>query len=167
MAIFSSWKSKLIGSVSAGAIAVASTLIVGTNGNDGLEGVRYTPYYDVIGIPTVCFGHTGKDIVMGRKYSEAECESLLRKDLVITAKQIDPLIKVKLPDSTRGALYSFAYNVGAGNFKSSTLLRKINAGDTSGACDELRKWVYAGGQKFKGLMNRREIEREVCLWGVK
>ncbi|ELC7888208.1 lysozyme RrrD, partial [Escherichia coli] len=45
------------------------------------------------------------------------------------------------------------------------LLRKINQGDIKGACDQLRRWIYAGGKQWKGLMTRREIEREVCLWG--
>ncbi|KPO22290.1 glycoside hydrolase family protein, partial [Escherichia coli] len=63
------------------------------------------------------------------------------------------------------ALYSFVYNVGAGNFRTSTLLRKINQGDIKGACDQLRRWTYAGGKQWKGLMTRREIEREICLWG--
>ncbi|ESA73810.1 glycoside hydrolase family protein, partial [Escherichia coli] len=49
--------------------------------------------------------------------------------------------------------------------RTSTLLRKINHGDIKGACDQLRRWTYAGGNQWKGLMTRREIEREVCLWG--
>ncbi|WP_252384142.1 lysozyme, partial [Escherichia coli] len=81
------------------------------------------------------------------------------------ARQINPYIKVDIPETTRGALYSFVYNVGAGNFRTSTLLRKINHGDIKGACDQLRRWTYAGGNQWKGLMTRREIEREVCLWG--
>ncbi len=52
-----------------------------------------------------------------------------------------------------------------GNFRTSTLLRKINQGDIKGACDQLRRWTYAGGKQWKGLMTRREIEREICLWG--
>ncbi|WP_250147404.1 lysozyme, partial [Escherichia coli] len=80
-------------------------------------------------------------------------------------RQINPYIKVDIPETTRGALYSFVYNVGAGNFRTSTLLRKINQGDIKGACDQLRRWTYAGGKQWKGLMTRREIEREVCLWG--
>ncbi|WP_244590906.1 lysozyme, partial [Escherichia coli] len=74
-------------------------------------------------------------------------------------------LKVDIPETTRGALYSFVYNVGAGNFRTSTLLRKINQGDIKGACDQLRRWTYAGGKQWKGLMTRREIEREICLWG--
>ncbi|MFL3906927.1 glycoside hydrolase family protein, partial [Escherichia coli] len=42
-----------------------------------------------------------------------------------------------------------------GNFRTSTLLRKINQGDIKGACDQLRRWTYAGGNQWKGLMTRR------------
>ncbi|EDR5178495.1 lysozyme [Salmonella enterica] len=148
----------------AGAIAIAAALITGTNGNDGLEGVRYQPHQDVVGVWTVCYGHTGKDIMLGKTYTKAECQALLDKDLNTVARQINPYIKVPLPETTRGALYSFAYNVGAGNFRTSTLLRKINQGDINGACDQLRRWTYAGGKQWKGLVTRREIEREVCTW---
>ncbi|WP_252515035.1 lysozyme, partial [Escherichia coli] len=85
--------------------------------------------------------------------------------LATVARQINPYINVDIPETTRGALYSFVYNVGAGNFRTSTLLRKINQGDIKSACDQLRRWTYAGGKQWKGLMTRREIEREVCLWG--
>ncbi|ECO4847830.1 lysozyme [Salmonella enterica] len=148
----------------AGAIAIAAALITGPNDNDGLEGVRYRPYQDVVGVWSVCYGHTGKDIMLGKTYTPAECKALLDKDLNAVARQINPYIKVPIPEATRGALYSFAYNVGAGNFRASTLLRKINQGDINGACDQLRRWTYAGGKKWKGLVTRREIEREVCTW---
>lgn len=148
----------------AGAIAIAAALITGPNGNDGLEGVRYQPYQDVVGVWTVCYGHTGKDIMSGKTYTKAECQALLDKDLNTVARQINPYIKVPIPEATRAALYSFAYNVGAGNFRTSTLLRKINQGDINGACDQLRRWTYAGGKQWKGLVTRREIEREVCTW---
>ncbi len=97
-------------------------------GNDGLEGVSYIPYKDIVGVWTVCHGHTGKDIIPGKTYTEAECKALLNKDLATVARQINPYIKVDIPETTRGALYSFVYNVGAGNFRTSTLLRKINRG---------------------------------------
>ncbi len=151
--------------IGGGAIAIASVLITGPSGNDGLEGVSYIPYKDIVGVWTVCHGHTGKDIIPGKTYTEAECKALLNKDLATVARQINPYIKVDIPETTRGALYSFVYNVGAGNFRTSTLLRKINQGDIKGACDQLRRWAYAGGKQWKGLMTRREIEREVCLWG--
>lgn len=159
------FRKTVLAAVSGGAIAIASALITGTTGNDGLEGVRYEPYRDVVGVWTVCYGHTGNDIIQGKTYTKAECDALLNKDLALVARQIDPFIQKPIPEAMRGALYSFTYNVGAGNFKFSTLLRKINQGDMKGACEQLRRWIYAGGKQWKGLITRREIEREVCLWG--
>ncbi|EHG3080550.1 lysozyme, partial [Salmonella enterica] len=145
----------------AGAIAIAAAML---GGHDGLEGRRYEPYRDVAGVLTVCDGHTGKDIIPGRRYTDAECDALLKQDLAQVAARIDPLIKVSIPNSERAALYSFAYNVGTGAFARSTLLKKLNAGDQAGACDELKRWTYAGGKQWKGLVTRREIEHEVCTW---
>ncbi|ARB10912.1 lysozyme [Salmonella enterica subsp. enterica serovar Lubbock] len=163
----STLRKSVLAAVGGGAIAIASVLITGPTGNDGLEGVRYKPYRDVVGIWTVCYGHTGNDIMIGKTYTESECKALLNKDLNTVARQINPYIKVPIPETTRGALYSFVYNVGAGNFKTSTLLHKINQGDIKGACEQLRRWTYAGGKQWKGLITRREIEREVCMWGDK
>lgn len=165
--MFPALRNKVIASIGGGAIAIAAALITGSNGDDGLEGVKYQPYRDVIGVWTVCYGHTGSDVMLGKTYSETECRALLNKDLTAVARQINPYIRVEIPEATRGALYSFVYNVGAGNFKTSSLLRKINQGDIHGACNQLRRWTYAGGQQWKGLITRREIEREVCLWGEK
>ncbi|HHR5901454.1 TPA: lysozyme [Providencia alcalifaciens] len=152
-----SLKQKLTVLGSAGAMAIALTVI------EYFEGVRYEPYEDVSGVLTVCYGHTGKDIIPTKTYTEAECKALLEKDLAIVAKAVDPLIKVNIPDYTRAALYSFTYNVGTGAFSRSTLLKKLNTGDRIGACNELKRWIYAGGVKWKGLMTRREVEEAVCL----
>lgn len=162
-----SLRNKIAAALGGGAIAIASALITGPSGDDGLEGVRYQAYRDVVGVWTVCYGHAGKDIMLGKTYTEAECKGLLNKDLATVARQVNPYIKVPIPETTRGALYSFVYNVGARNFKTSTLLYKINQGDIKGACEQLRRWTYAGGKEWKGLITRREIEREVCLWGQK
>lgn len=167
MAMSPALRNSVIAAIPVGAIAIASSLITGPTGNDGLEGIRLNAYQDVVGVWTVCYGHTGNDIMLGKTYSKAECSALLNKDLATVARQINPYIKAGIPETTRGALYSFVYNVGAGNFKTSTLLYKINQGDTKGACEQLRRWTYAGGKQWKGLVTRREIEREVCLWGQK
>lgn len=155
-------RNKLIGAIAggSGAIAIASVML----GNaDGLEGRRYYAYQDVVGVWTVCDGHTGADIRRGHRYTDRECDNLLKADLRKVASAIDPLIKVRIPDPTRAALYSFTYNVGVNAFRSSTLLKKLNNGDRKGACDELRKWTWAGGKQWKGLQTRRDIERELCL----
>ena len=154
-------RNKLIGAIAggSGAIAIASVML----GNaDGLEGRRYYAYQDVVGVWTVCDGHTGADIRRGHRYTDRECDNLLKADL----RKVESAI-VRIPDPTRAALYSFTYNVGSGAFASSTLLKKLNAGDVPGACKELQRWTYAGGKQWKGLITRREIEREVCEWGQK
>ncbi|MCK7012786.1 lysozyme [Enterobacter roggenkampii] len=155
-------RNKLVGAIvgGSGAITIAAVML----GNaDGLEGRRYYAYQDVVGVWTVCDGHTGTDIRRGHRYTDKECDYLLKADLRKVANAIDPLIKVRIPEPTRAALYSFTYNVGSGAFASSTLLKKLNNGDQVGACEELRRWVYAGGMKWKGLMNRRNMERSLCL----
>ncbi|MBA3157394.1 lysozyme [Salmonella enterica] len=162
MALRTKVKALLAGGASV--IVIAAALF---GGNDGLEGRRHEPYRDVAGVLTVCDGHTGKDIVPVNHYSDADCDALLNKDFALVAARIDPLIKASIPNSERAALYSFAYNVGTGALARSTLLKKLNAGDHAGACNELKRWTYAGGRQWKGLVTRREIEREVCTWGQK
>lgn len=159
-------RNKLVAAIAggSGAITIAAVML----GNaDGLEGRRYYAYQDVVGIWTVCDGHTGADVRRGHRYTDRECDALLQSDLRKVAAAIDPLIKVRIPETTRAALYSFTYNVGAGAFGKSTLLKKLNTGDVPGACKELQRWTYAGGQQWKGLITRREIERSVCEWQQK
>ncbi|QKJ88032.1 Lysozyme [Paramixta manurensis] len=160
MALSSGLRNKLIAAAGGGAIAI-TTLFLG--GKDGVEGRVYEPYKDVVGVWTVCDGITGKGVIQGKHYTDRECDSLLWNRVRQVKEQVDPLVKVHLGEYQRAALYSFTYNVGVSAFSNSTLLKKLNAGDQAGACDEMRRWVYAGGQKWRGLMNRRDMERSLCL----
>lgn len=160
MAIPASLRNKLIAVAGAGSIAIATVFL---GGKDGVEGRKYEAYKDVAGVWTVCDGHTGRDIVIGKKYTDRECDQFLWKDLQPAKKAVDQLVKVPLGEYQRAALYSFVFNVGSDAFSKSTLLRKLNRGDQEGACEEMRRWVYAGGMKWKGLQNRREMERSMCL----
>ncbi|WP_227731634.1 lysozyme [Yersinia proxima] len=153
-------RSKLMGLSALGALAIAGVLL---GGNDGLEGRKYVAYHDVAGILTLCDGHTGKDIIPSKRYSDAECDALLQQDLIPVQHTVDAAVKIPLSQYQKAALYSFTYNIGQRAFIQSTLLKKLNTGDIKGACDELRRWIYAGGSPWKGLQNRREIERELCL----
>lgn len=161
MAMSPALRNKLLGMTGASALAIAGTMI------PPFEGVKYAPYYDVAGVLTVCYGHTGSDIKPGKKYSDAECRALLQKDLVPFAKSVERSVKVPVSEYQKAALITFSYNVGVSAFERSALLRHLNAGNYQAACDGLRQWVYAGGKKWKGLMNRREVEHEVCTWGEK
>ncbi|WP_447879939.1 lysozyme [Serratia fonticola] len=154
-------RKSLIAAAGGGAIAIAAVLV------PDLEGVRYEPYRDVAGVLTVCYGHTGADIVIGKRYTPSECKAQLDKDLVPFARSVERSVKIPASEYQKASLISFSYNVGAKAFESSTLLRKLNAGDSKGACDEMRRWNKAGGKVWKGLINRREVEREICNWRPK
>lgn len=154
-------RKSIMGVAGGGALAIAAVLI------PSLEGVEYKPYRDVVGVLTVCYGHTGADIIPTKTYTSAECKTLLDKDLVPFARSVERSVKVAASEYQKASLISFSYNVGVKAFESSTLLKKLNAGDGAGACDEMRRWNKAGGKVWKGLINRREVEREICNWGQK
>lgn len=147
-----------------GAMAIAVALL---GGHDGVEGRRYDPYLDVGGVLTVCDGVTGPDVRRNHHYTDGECDALLEKHLKPVKAVVDRSVKVPLDNYTRAALYSFAYNVGTSAFQRSSLLRHLNAGNNALACDDLRKWVYVNGQRNRGLVYRREIDRQVCMMGIK
>lgn len=164
MAMSPALRNKIIAALGGGAIAVATVML---SGKHGLEGREYVPYRDVVGVLTVCDGHTGRDIIPGKRYTDKECDALTRSDLQRIAAQVDPHIKVPTTETQRAAIYSFAYNVGASAAIKSTLLKKLNARDYAGACAELKRWVYAGGKKWRGLVSRRDVEYQVCTWSQK
>ncbi|MEQ9721277.1 lysozyme [Yersinia alsatica] len=155
-----SLKTKITAVAASGAFAITVVLL---GGKTGLEGRQYTAYHDVAGVLTVCDGHTGQDIIPGKLYSDAECDALLHQDLVPVFVAIERTITVPMTDWRKAALASFTYNVGITAMTHSTMVKKLNSGDTTGACDELRRWVKAGGKVWRGLIKRREVERELCL----
>lgn len=126
------------------------------------EGLRYKAYLDAVGVPTICYGHT-EGVRLGDVKSQKECVELLKQELTEYIEIVNKYVTVHIPDTTRAALASFVYNVGEGNFAHSTLLKKLNAGDREGACNELKRWNRAGGRVLDGLTTRREEERELCL----
>ena len=127
------------------------------------EGTRYTPYRDVVGVLTVCQGHTGPDIAPGKRYTKVECDALLAKDTTEHGRGVLACTKVPLNQNQYDAFVRFTFNVGVNAYCRSTLVKKLNAGDYVGACWALDKWVYAGGKKIQGLVNRRASERNQCL----
>ena len=128
------------------------------------EGLRLTSYVCPAGKPTIGWGHT-YGVKLGRTISEAEAEVLLDHDYQQAEDDVLELVTVPLTDNQLGALTSFVFNLGQGNFSKSTLLRKINASDFAGAAAEFDKWVYAtvNGVKTKlsGLVVRRKLERSL------
>jgi lysozyme len=128
------------------------------------EGLKLEAYQDGGGVWTIGWGHT-KTAQSGMKISRSEAERLLKEDLKWVEKAIKDLVKVKLSQNELDALSSFVFNVGATQFRSSTLLKKLNRGDKTGAANELLRWVYDNGKVVQGLKNRREDERSYFLLG--
>ena len=129
------------------------------------EGGSMMAYLDPVGIPTICEGVT-QGVKLGDQATPAQCDQLLQRELRIALTAVDRQVRVPLPDTRRAALGSFVYNVGEGQFSSSTLLRLLNSGDVRGACAQLSRWVFAGGKQLAGLVNRRAAERELCEVGL-
>ena len=75
--------------------------------------------------------------------------------------------KVPLTIDEKIALLDFIYNLGGGNFRSSTLLRKLNAGDYAGAAAEFDNWDHAGGKVLAGLLKRRQAETDLFNKDIK
>lgn len=135
---------------------IATMTLVG-----GFEGLRTVAYRDPVGIPTVCFGEI-EGVRMGQRFTVAECEDKLAARIVEFDDAVTACLGGAPQRGPRTAFVSFAYNVGAQAFCSSTLARKYRAGDLEGACAELSRWVYAKGIKLPGLVNRRAQERRIC-----
>lgn len=125
-------------------------------------------YNDAVGKLTIGYGHLIKP---GDIYTESSCITMeqgleqLKKDLSAASTCIENVVKVALNDNEFGALVSWAYNVGCGNVRKSTLVKKLNNGNRTDVCDELRKWNKGtkSGRKvvLRGLISRREDECEL------
>lgn len=113
---------------------------------------------------TCCYGHTDaaglpryKDDKT-RKFTEEQGEAILKADLIAVENTVLKAVKVPLTPNQFGALVSFTYNVGGGNLRKSTLLKKVNLGDFAGAGNEFAKWNKAAGKVMAGLTRRRQAE---------
>ena len=129
----------------------------------GEEDFRAEAYKDTGGVWTIGYGHI-KNVKKGDKITRQEAEKLYAEDF---KEHIKPLNEVKIPlsDNEKIALASFIYNVGPNAFKTSTLFKKLNAGDKKGAAQEFKRWVYDNGKVQKGLVNRRNREMNLFLKG--
>lgn len=144
------------------AITALAVALVG-----GFEGLRTKAYLDVVNVPTICFGET-RGVKIGDTKNVAECKAMLGEALAEFETGMRKCLKSpdSIPDRPYVAFLSLAYNVGTGAFCRSTLVKRVNAGDIRGGCDELLKWDRAGGMRWKGLTRRRQEERALCLSGL-
>lgn len=127
------------------------------------EGFKSEAYQPVPGdVPTIGFGATA-GVKMGDTITVSEALNRLDEDVQATEAAIKACILVPLSQAEFDVYLGFAYNIGATNFCSSTLVKKLNALDYVGACAELKRWVYVDGKVVRGLVNRRADEYERCM----
>lgn len=153
-----------------GAVALASVLsFLAIQEGDGPT--RVTPtgpihvaYVDDVGVKTICHGHTA-GVQLGDTATPDQCKQWMLEDLQTADAAVERLVKVDLTDYQRVALWSFIYNVGSGNFASSTLLRQLNAGQFCSAAKQFLRWDKGGGRVLRGLTKRRAAESGLFLRG--
>ena len=129
------------------------------------EGDERTAYADKLAynVPTVCNGHTGPDVKVGDVWSKEQCDAVLVRNLEKHGSGLLKCVTVPLNQNQFDALSSWTFNVGVGAACGSTLVKLLNQGQYTSACNQLPRWNRAGGKEVRGLTNRRMAERDLCL----
>lgn len=123
---------------------------------------------DPNGVMTWCYGRTNYDVPTppaGTHFTKDDCKKFLEEDL---QKYAAPIMKCMpgfayMPPKRQAAVVSFGYNIGPERACKSTAIRQLNAGNVQAGCDAMMSWVSANGVVLKGLVNRRNGERALCL----
>jgi len=122
------------------------------------EGLRLNAYQCSAHVWTIGYGHTA-GVQPGDTVTDEQAEALLLQDIAEAERSVNHSLTVPVTQNQFDALVSFTFNVGSGNLRASTLLKKLCAGNTAGAAEEFLRWVNAGGKKSPGLLVRREAEK--------
>jgi lysozyme len=127
------------------------------------EGCKLASYKCQAGIYTIGYGSTfyenGSKVNSGDSISQQRAESLLLTTVTKFASEVNKIVKSNVNNNQRSALISFAFNLGVGALKKSTLLKLVNANPNDPQiAHEFMKWVNAGGKPSNGLINRRRAE---------
>lgn len=125
------------------------------------EGLELKAYKDSVGVLTIGWGSTGSHVKQGMVITKEQAEALLKEDVSRFEKGVNDFVKVPLTQNQFDSLVSFSFNLGLGNLKSSTLLKKLNASDYSGAANEFLRWNKAAGKVLNGLTRRRQAEKDM------
>lgn len=143
-----------------GALVLSAAGLVGLVAFEGYSDKAIIPVKG--DVPTIGFGTTA-GVKPGDTTTPQAALARALSDVSKFEGALRTCVSVPLTQGEYDSLVQFSYNVGAGAFCGSTLVRKLNAGDYRGACDEMLRWVYVAGRKTPGLVNRRERERSLCL----
>lgn len=174
-----SLKSKLSAAVIALIVAGASAPVILDQFLDEKEGNHNTAYLDSAKPPiwTICRGATmvdGKPVVQGMKLTTEKCNQVNAIERDKALAWVDRNIKVSLTEPQKAGIASFCpYNIGPGKCFPSTFYKRMNAGDTKGACEAIRWWIKDGGRDCRirsngcyGQVSRRDQESALTCWGM-
>jgi lysozyme len=131
------------------------------------EGLFLKPYYCpanvcTIGYGTIKYPNGTRVRITDVEITRAKAMEYLMFEIDQKSKAIDPMLREDLTGNQFGALISFAYNLGEGALKQSTLLKKVNANPLDAQIrNEFQKWIYADGKKLNGLLRRRNAEADL------
>lgn len=130
---------------------------------EAFEGCGLVPYRDATGVWTAGYGHTaaaGDPIPRpGVVWTKAQADQVLSRDLHVAERGVSSVLKVALTQNQFDALVDFTFNVGAGAFRSSSLLRYVNQLKFDKAANAFLAWDHSGGLVLPGLTRRRMAER--------
>ena len=121
------------------------------------EGLRLKAYKCSANVLTIGYGHTG-GVKETDKITLEEADSLLKKDISKFEEYVSDNVMVKLNQGQFDALVAWTFNLGVGNLRSSTMLKKLNESDYGSVPFEMRRWNKAGGKTLDGLIRRRQAE---------
>lgn len=149
-----------------------------TISSNGLEIIKYyeslklKPYLCPAGKATIGYGNTyyedgSKVSLSDAPITKERAEELLLNIANKFGSQVLSSLEKKINQNQFDAIVSFAFNVGIGNFRSSTLLKKLNKEDFAGVEIEFPKWNKSNGKVLNGLIARRNAEKELFLKGAK
>jgi lysozyme len=131
------------------------------------EGLRLQAYQDSVGVWTIGYGHTGPDVHEGQDITDAMADQLMSNDLHKFELAVGSMLDgAPTTQQQFDALVSFAYNLGAGALKGSSLLRLHQEGQYGLAAAQFALWCHAGGEVLEGLVKRRAGEAAVYLTGA-
>ncbi|USA44984.1 lysozyme [Acinetobacter sp. C26M] len=152
------------------AVGIDSAMTISVDGIrliTSFEDLKLQAYDDGTGIWTIGFGTAvypnGIRVVKSDYCSLEQAEFFFQHDLNRFQSTVNDAVTVALSQNQFDALVSLTYNIGQTAFKNSTLLKKLNASDYVGAADQFHVWNKGGGKILKGLVRRREVERNLFL----
>lgn len=165
------------GPIAAAIVAAIAIVAPLTMTSEGKKNVAYSDRISGTHPATSCFGHTGREVRVGVRYTDAQCEVQLSGDMTRHAQGVYDCTP-QIADNIRAfaAATDLAFNLGVHAYCHSTAARRFALRDWAGGCDALGSYftvngrrvsgyIKAGGQVRAGLVTRRDRERRLCLTG--